>query len=90
MEAGPNDEILDSVGDDNLAGRSLSRYLRGQVEGNADDPLPDDDHLAGVRNPVRTWRPNPHALRTISSAQRIARAGPSKVARPPSNVREDS
>ena len=78
------DEIPDGGSDEYLARGGRPGHPSTNRDGNPRDLALVELALARVCTPARSSSPIPRTLSTTACAQRIARAGPSKVAKKPS------
>ena len=85
VEPGPDDEVLDRARNEDLAGPGLGRDPCSDVNREAGNVIRQDLDLADVE-PCTDLEPEILTSSRIAAAQRIARAGPSNVAKKPSPV----
>ena len=83
LEVRPGDEVLHRARNEYLARACLRRDARPNVDGNSRELASTGSH-SPVWSPARTSRPTSETRATMAMAQRIARAGPSKLAKKPS------
>ena len=83
LKAGTRDQVLHRARDEHFARLRGLRYPGADVDGDSAHLASDHLALAGVK-PARTSRPSSFTASAIVQAQRIARAGPSKLAKKPS------
>ena len=85
LEAGADDQLAHGAGDEQLAGVGQGADPGADVDRHPADVVADQLDLAGV-DPTLTSIPIAASSSRTAAAQRIARAGPSKVARNPSPI----
>jgi hypothetical protein len=82
-ESGAGDEVAHRLGHKDLAGLCPGSHARANRNGDAGDLAVEELTFAGM-DAARISRPSSCMSSPIANAQRMARAGPSKLAKNPS------